>query len=85
MPCGDVRAHSTLLAVFIIIIVVIIISHLFFPFSFTRITFPTSNKTDKGKKRKADEVEAKEEDRTLTVEPYVTLNRGPYPYNQPKR
>lgn len=48
--------------------------------------FPISNKTDKGKKRKADEeVEDKEEDRTLIVEPYVTPNRGPYPYNQPKR
>lgn len=45
-----------------------------------------SNKTDKGKKRKADEEEEdKEEDMTLIVEPYVTPNRGPYPYNQPKR
>uniref|UniRef100_A0A4W6EM52 RNA helicase aquarius n=1 Tax=Lates calcarifer TaxID=8187 RepID=A0A4W6EM52_LATCA len=36
--------------------------------------------------RKADEeVEDKEEDLTLVVEPYVTPNRGPYPYNQPKR
>ncbi|KAE8290116.1 Intron-binding protein aquarius Intron-binding protein of 160 kDa [Larimichthys crocea] len=50
-----------------------------FPF---RIKFPISNKTDKGKKRKADE---EEEDMTLIVEPYVTPNRGPYPYNQPKR
>uniref|UniRef100_A0AAX7TCD2 Aquarius intron-binding spliceosomal factor n=1 Tax=Astatotilapia calliptera TaxID=8154 RepID=A0AAX7TCD2_ASTCA len=51
-----------------------------------RITFPTSNTADKGKKRKADEeVENKEEDKTLIVEPYVTPNRGPYPYNQPKR
>ncbi len=50
-----------------------------------RITFPISNK-EKGKKRKADEeVEDKEEDMTLIVEPYVTPNRGPYPYNQPKR
>lgn len=51
-------------------------------FRFTRITFPTSNTADRGKKRKADE---EEEDKTLTVEPYVTPNRGPYPYNQPKR
>lgn len=59
---------------------------LLFSFSCPRITFPISNKTDKGKKRKADgEVEDKEEDRTLIVEPYVTPNRGPYPYNQPKR
>lgn len=51
-----------------------------------RIKFPISNKTDKGKKRKADEEEEdKEEDMTLIVEPYVTPNRGPYPYNQPKR
>ncbi|XP_041668870.1 RNA helicase aquarius [Cheilinus undulatus] len=51
-----------------------------------RIKFPISNKTEKGKKRKVDEeVKEKEEDKTLIVEPYVTPNRGPYPYNQPKR
>eukprot|EP00066_Takifugu_rubripes_P001547 XP_003962796.1 PREDICTED: intron-binding protein aquarius [Takifugu rubripes] len=51
-----------------------------------RITFPISNKTDKGKKRKADDGDsAKDEEKTLIVEPYVTPNRGPYPYNQPKR
>lgn len=51
-----------------------------------RIKFPISNKRDSGKKRKAGEaLEDKEEDKTLTVEPYVTPNRGPYPYNQPKR
>ncbi|CAG14753.1 unnamed protein product, partial [Tetraodon nigroviridis] len=26
-----------------------------------------------------------EGEKTLIVEPYVTPNRGPYPYNQPKR
>lgn len=54
---------------------------------FTRITFQISNKKDKGKKRKADnDGDAdKEEEKTLIVEPYVTPNRGPYPYNQPKR
>lgn len=43
---------------------------------------------DKGKKRKADDegdVTNKEGEKTLIVEPYVTPNRGPYPYNQPKR
>lgn len=41
---------------------------------------------DKGKKRKADDGDsAKDEEKTLIVEPYVTPNRGPYPYNQPKR
>lgn len=43
---------------------------------------------DKGKKRKADDEEDetnKEEEKTLIAEPYVTPNRGPYPYNQPKR
>lgn len=55
-----------------------------FPF---RITFPTSRNNDKGKKRKAGEQDGdvKQEDKTLIVEPYVTPNRGPYPYNQPKR
>lgn len=40
----------------------------------------------KGKKRKANEEEKQdEEDLTLVVEPHVIPNRGPYPYNQPKR
>uniref|UniRef100_A0A6Q2XQ48 RNA helicase aquarius n=1 Tax=Esox lucius TaxID=8010 RepID=A0A6Q2XQ48_ESOLU len=52
-----------------------------------RIKFPVQNKADKGKKRKADseEEEKNKEDKTLIVEPHVTPNRGPYPYNQPKR
>ncbi|MBN3298778.1 AQR helicase, partial [Amia calva] len=50
-----------------------------------RIKFPVVS--IKGKKRKADEEEdeRKEEDYTLVVEPHVIPNRGPYPYNQPKR
>lgn len=50
----------------------------------TRIRFPAQNV--KGKKRKANEEEKPdEEDLALVVEPHVTPNRGPYPYNQPKR
>ncbi|XP_035237353.1 RNA helicase aquarius isoform X1 [Anguilla anguilla] len=53
-----------------------------------RIKFP--ERSVKGKKRKADEAEEdeameEEDDRTLVVEPHVIPNRGPYPYNQPKR
>ncbi|KAK6481299.1 RNA helicase aquarius-like isoform X2 [Huso huso] len=50
-----------------------------------RIKFPVTS--GKGKKRKAQEEgdEEKEEDCTLIVEPHVIPNRGPYPYNQPKR
>ncbi|XP_016117851.1 intron-binding protein aquarius-like [Sinocyclocheilus grahami] len=49
-----------------------------------RIRFPAQNA--KGKKRKANEEEKPdEEDLTLVVEPHVIPNRGPYPYNQPKR
>ncbi|KFP16192.1 Intron-binding protein aquarius, partial [Egretta garzetta] len=49
-----------------------------------RITFPI--KEGKGKKRKEDGNEEKpEETKTLIVEPHVIPNRGPYPYNQPKR
>uniref|UniRef100_A0A8C3IGU0 RNA helicase aquarius n=1 Tax=Chrysemys picta bellii TaxID=8478 RepID=A0A8C3IGU0_CHRPI len=50
-----------------------------------RITFPLRG--GKGKKRKEeDENEEKtEEAKTLIVEPHVIPNRGPYPYNQPKR
>lgn len=41
----------------------------------------------KGKKRKesSDEESAEEEPPTIIVEPHVIPNRGPYPYNQPKR
>ncbi|MEJ1278572.1 aquarius [Cricetulus griseus] len=50
-----------------------------------RITFPV--RSGKGKKRKdADgEEDDIEEAKTLIVEPHVIPNRGPYPYNQPKR
>lgn len=75
--------------IIVYILLNVIIHHIYPSYSLfccIRITFPTSNTADKGKKRKADEeVENKEEDKTLIVEPYVTPNRGPYPYNQPKR
>ncbi|XP_018426684.1 PREDICTED: intron-binding protein aquarius [Nanorana parkeri] len=50
-----------------------------------RITFPVYG--GKGKKRKegSDEETVQEEPLTLIVEPHVIPNRGPYPYNQPKR
>uniref|UniRef100_A0A7M4FPY1 RNA helicase aquarius n=1 Tax=Crocodylus porosus TaxID=8502 RepID=A0A7M4FPY1_CROPO len=50
-----------------------------------RITFPVRG--GKGKKRKEEDGnEAKtEEAKTLVVEPHIIPNRGPYPYNQPKR
>ncbi|OWK09410.1 AQR [Cervus elaphus hippelaphus] len=50
-----------------------------------RITFPV--RSGKGKKRKDvdGEDEDTEEAKTLIVEPHVIPNRGPYPYNQPKR
>ncbi|KAM9294455.1 RNA helicase aquarius [Gastrophryne carolinensis] len=49
-----------------------------------RITFPVDGK---GKKRKegSDEEPAQKGPPTLIVEPHVIPNRGPYPYNQPKR
>lgn len=54
-------------------------------FPHPRIKFPVQNTVEKGKKRKADSEEKIEEEKTLIVEPHVTPNRGPYPYNQPKR
>ncbi|XP_073433968.1 RNA helicase aquarius [Dendrobates tinctorius] len=50
-----------------------------------RITFPVHG--GKGKKRKESDEEGpiQDEPPTLIVEPHVIPNRGPYPYNQPKR
>nr|XP_033807712.1 RNA helicase aquarius isoform X1 [Geotrypetes seraphini] len=47
-----------------------------------RITFPIRART--GRKRKKED-ETLEDSEVLTVEPHVPPNRGPYPYNQPKR
>ncbi|KAL7992492.1 hypothetical protein Chor_016748 [Crotalus horridus] len=48
-----------------------------------RITFPI--RYEAGKKRKECVEENTESSKTLVVEPHVIPNRGPYPYNQPKR
>ena len=47
-----------------------------------RITFPEAPES---KKRKHDEDEPKEAKQELLVEPFVVPNRGPYPFNQPKK
>jgi len=47
-----------------------------------RITFPEAPDS---KKRKHDEEEPKETKQELLVEPFVVPNRGPYPFNQPKK
>ncbi|XP_071786990.1 RNA helicase aquarius-like [Asterias amurensis] len=49
-----------------------------------RITFPVTSGGG-GKKRKKAEEEKETEKKELVVEPHVIPNRGPYPYNQPKR
>ena len=48
-----------------------------------RITFPETSSSSK--KRKHDEEEPKEVNQELLVEPFVVPNRGPYPFNQPKK
>lgn len=49
-----------------------------------RITFPETSSSSK--KRKHDEEEPKGVDnQDLLVEPFVVPNRGPYPFNQPKK
>ena len=48
-----------------------------------RITFPETSSSSK--KRKHDEDEPKEVNQELLVEPFVVPNRGPYPFNQPKK
>lgn len=61
----------------------IVLMHLTFTFPHHyRITFP---ETPDSKKRKHDEEEPKEAKQELTVEPFVVPNRGPYPFNQPKK
>ena len=54
----------------------------------SRLVFPTPAKA--GQKRKAPEDQEGEESTsettpTIYAEPYVIPNRGPYPYNQPKK
>ena len=62
--------------------IMIVTSNLFF-FSAGRITFPeTASST---KKRKHGEEDPKEVKQELLVEPFVVPNRGPYPFNQPKK
>ena len=57
---------------------------LFVASSLFRITFPVTSGGG-GKKRKKAEEEKETEKKELVVEPHVIPNRGPYPYNQPKR
>ena len=46
------------------------------------MTFPESPDS---KKRKHDEGDPKDTKQELLVEPFVVPNRGPYPFNQPKK
>nr|XP_058954982.1 RNA helicase aquarius-like [Pocillopora verrucosa] len=48
-----------------------------------KITFPET--ASSSKKRKHDEEDPKEVKQELLVEPFVVPNRGPYPFNQPKK
>ena len=48
-----------------------------------RITFPETSSLSK--KRKHDEEQPKEVNQEVLVEPFVVPNRGPYPFNQPKK
>jgi len=50
-----------------------------------RLTFPEARPPQKRKHPGDQKEEEGEEKRTLVVEPYTVPNRGPYPYNQPKR
>ena len=53
---------------------------------FSRLKFPEQRLPQK-RKLPASEEEGKEDEgeSTLLVEPYTIPNRGPYPYNQPKK
>ena len=50
-----------------------------------RLTFPEERPPQKRKHPESGEGGEGGERRTLVVEPYTIPNRGPYPYNQPKR
>ena len=51
-----------------------------------RLMFPEHKLPQKRKLATREELhQEKEEDDTLLVEPYTIPNRGPYPYNQPKK
>ncbi len=51
---------------------------------FLRVEFPPLRVTNKKRKKNGDE-EAMVEKPMLEVTPYQILNRGPYPFNQPKK
>lgn len=53
--------------------------------SVTRLVFPTPAKAGQKRKQLSDDQESSETTPTILVEPYTLPNRGPYPYNQPKR
>ncbi|XP_054758837.2 RNA helicase aquarius-like [Lytechinus pictus] len=51
-----------------------------------RITFPEAEKGGStGKKRKVDDTTPMIAKKEIIVEPHIIPNRGPYPYNQPKK
>ncbi|CAH1791178.1 unnamed protein product [Owenia fusiformis] len=49
-----------------------------------KLTFPKSQKTSGKRKNEEDDANT-DSDKIITVEPYVIPNRGPYPYNVPKK
>ncbi|XP_030854514.1 RNA helicase aquarius isoform X2 [Strongylocentrotus purpuratus] len=51
-----------------------------------RITFPDAEKGgSSGKKRKNEDTSQTKAKKEIIVEPHIIPNRGPYPYNQPKK
>ena len=57
--------------------------------SLHRLFFPTPAKAGQKRKGPPEDQEGEESNSeatpTIRVEPYVLPNRGPYPYNQPKK
>ena len=56
-------------------------------YRYFRITFPVTSAGGGQKRKHKDEEEDKADDTKpeLIVQPHVIPNRGPYPYNQPKK
>ena len=57
---------------------------MYFLLFYFRVTFP-DERISIGSKRRLSDSDSDDAKPVMTVEPFTIENRGPYPYNQPKK